>query len=182
MRVVTGTFQVSGRPQSIRYISVHRGCTQSREAPPIQATMKGGAMKYSTNPLFVVPVLIATMILVFARPSFSATSSERETLRGVAALNVLVTTRIGDEGAKRLGITKDQIQADTEQTLTKAGIKVAKNVRPYLLVSLSIISISHPLSFLASSAANSKITFTPTAILELITRGIFFSSEILFFL
>ncbi len=101
-------------------------------------------MKYSTNPLFVVPVLIATMILVFDQPSFSATSSERETLRGVAALNVLVATRIGDEGAKGLGITKDQIQADAETTLTKAGIKVAKNVRPYLLVSLSIISISHP--------------------------------------
>jgi hypothetical protein len=106
--------------------------------------MKGGTMKYSTNSLFVVPVLIATMILVFAQPSFSATSAERDTLRGVEALNVIIATRIGDEGAKRLGITKDQIQADTEQTLTKAGIKVAKNVRPYLLVSLSIISISHP--------------------------------------
>ena len=101
-------------------------------------------MKYSTNPLFVVPLLIATMLPVFDQPVFSATSVERETLRGVTALNVLVTTRIDDEGAKRLGITKDQIQADTEQILTKAGIKVARNVRPYLLVTLSIISISHP--------------------------------------
>jgi hypothetical protein len=101
-------------------------------------------MKYSTNPLFVVPVLIATMILFFAQPGFSATSAERETLRGVTALNVLVTTRMGDGGAQRLGITEDQIRADTEQTLTKAGIKVAGNIRPYLLVTLSIISISHP--------------------------------------
>jgi|GEM_PF-5944950 len=101
-------------------------------------------MKYSTNSLFVVPVLIAIMILLFAQPCFSATSAEKDTLRGVKSLNVIVTTRIGDEGAKRLGITQDQIQADTERTLTKAGIKVAKNVRPYLLVSLSIISISHP--------------------------------------
>ena len=101
-------------------------------------------MKYSTNPLFVVPVLIATMILFFDQPGFSATSAERETLRGVAAMNVLVTTRIGDRGAQRLGITEDQIQADTEQTLTKAGIKVAKDVRSYLLVSVSVISISHP--------------------------------------
>jgi L-lactate permease len=106
--------------------------------------MKGGAMKYSTNPLFVVPVLIATMILVFDQPSFSATSSEKETLRGVGSLNVLVTTRIDDKGAKGLGITNGQLQADAEETLTKAGIKVAKNVSPYLLVSLSIISISHP--------------------------------------
>ena len=106
--------------------------------------MKGSAMKYSTNPLFVVPVLIVTMILLFDQPCYSGTSAERETLRGVAALNVLVTTRIGDAGAKGLGITKEQIHADTVKTLTKAGIKVAKNVRPYLLVSLSIISISHP--------------------------------------
>jgi len=106
--------------------------------------MKGGAMKYGTSWLFVVLFLTASTILVFDQPCFSSTSAERETLRGVAALNVLVTTRIDDEGAKRLGITKDQIQADTEHTLTKAGIKVAKNVRPYLLVSLSIISISHP--------------------------------------
>ncbi len=144
MRVVTGTFQVSGRPQSIRFIMIRGGCTQSGEAHPIQATMKGGAMKYSTTPLFVVPILIATMILVLAQPSLSATSAERATLRGVTALNVIVTTRIDDEGAKRLGVTEAQIQADTEATLTKAGIKVAKNVRPYLLVSLSIISISHP--------------------------------------
>lgn len=101
-------------------------------------------MKYSTNSLFAVPVLITTMILVFAKPCFPATSAERETLRGVEALNVLVTTRIDDKGAKGLGITKDQIQADTEATLTKAGINVAKHVRSYLLVSLSIISISHP--------------------------------------
>ena len=106
--------------------------------------MKGDAMKYSASSLFIAPALIATTILVFAQPSFSATSAERETLRGVETLNVLVTTRIGDDGAKSLGITNDQIQADTEQTLTKAGIKVAKNVSPYLLVSLSIISISHP--------------------------------------
>jgi len=110
----------------------------------MQATTKGGAMKYGTSSLCVVPVLIATMILVLAQPCFSATADERDTLRGVEALNVLVTTRIGDEGAKRLGITKDQIQADTVATLTKAGIKVSKDVRPYLLVSLSIISISHP--------------------------------------
>ena len=101
-------------------------------------------MKYSTNPLFLVPVLIAAVILVFYQPSLAATSSERETLRGVAALNVLVTTRIGDEGAEGLGITDHQLQADAEGTLTKAGIKVAKNVPSYLLVSLSIISISHP--------------------------------------
>ena len=101
-------------------------------------------MKHGTKSLFVVPLLITAMILGLSRPSLSATSAEMETLRGVSALNVLVTTRIGDAGAKGLGITKEQIHADTVKTLTKAGIKVAKNVRPYLLVSLSIISISHP--------------------------------------
>lgn len=124
-------------------------------------------MKYSTKPLFLVPVLIATMILAFNQPSFSATSLERETLRGVAALNVLVTTRIGDEGAKGLGITKDQLQSDAEGTLTKAGIKVAKDVRSYLLVSLSIISISHPtVDGILAYVYTAQIKFRQGAVLD----------------
>jgi hypothetical protein len=129
--------------------------------------MKGGAMKYSTNSLFVVPLLIATVILVSSQPSLSATTAEMETLRGVPALNVLVTTRIGDKGAQGLGITKEQIQADTMKTLTKAGIKVAKNVRPYLLVSLSIISISHPtVDGILAYVYTAQIKFRQGAVLD----------------
>ncbi len=106
--------------------------------------MKGDVMKSITDPLLLVPVLIATMILVLAEPSFSATSAERETLRGVKALNVLVKARLDDKGAKALGITDAQLKADTEKTLKEAGIKVAGNVRPYLLLVVSVISISHP--------------------------------------
>ena len=84
------------------------------------------------------------MILVFSKPSFCGTSAERETLRGVKALNVVVKARIGDEGAKGLGISQGQLQADMEQTLRKAGIQVARNARPYLLLSVSLLSISHP--------------------------------------
>ena len=107
------------------------------------------------------------MLMVFCQPALSATSSEMETLRGVEALNVLVTTRIGDAGAKGLGITKELIQADTERTLTKAGIKVAKNARPYLLVSLSIISISHPtVDGILAYVYTAQIKFRQGAVLD----------------
>lgn len=106
--------------------------------------MKGDAMRGSTNPLLLVLVLLTTMILVVPEPSLSATSAERDTLRGVKALNVLVKARLGDKGAQALGITDAQLKADTEKTLREAGIHVAGNVRPYLLLVVSIISISHP--------------------------------------
>lgn len=102
-------------------------------------------MKGSTNRFLLVPILLAAVILVPAVPAYSATKAEKETLRGVKALNVLVKARLDDKEVKKLGITPEQLQADTEQTLRNAGIEVAKNARPYLLLSVSIISISHPL-------------------------------------
>ncbi len=101
-------------------------------------------MKDRTNPLFLVPILLALAVIALPEPSLSATSAERDTLRGVKALNVLVKARLGDEGAQALGITEAQLKADTEKTLQEAGIKVAGNVRPYLLLVVSVISISHP--------------------------------------
>ncbi len=97
-----------------------------------------------TNRPLLVLIFIAFVMLVLPRASFSSTSSEAETLRGVKALNVVVKARIGDEGAKGLGITQEQLQADVEQSLRQAGIRVAGNVRPYLLLSVSLFSISHP--------------------------------------
>jgi len=106
--------------------------------------MKGDAMRGSRNPFWLVFALIATMIAGLDTPSFSATSSERETLHGVEALNVLVRVKTQDAGARSLGITQEKLQKDLEETLTTAGIKVAPNARPYLLLSVSMISISHP--------------------------------------
>jgi hypothetical protein len=106
--------------------------------------MKGDAMRGSRNQLWLVLALIATMLAVFDKPSFSATSEERETLRGVEALRVIVRVRMADADAQSLGITQEGLQADLEKTLTTAGIKVAPNVKPYLLLSVSMISISHP--------------------------------------
>jgi hypothetical protein len=87
---------------------------------------------------------MAALILVFPRPSTPATSAERDTLRGVHAVNVLVKARLGDKGSKVLGITEEHLRADTEATLKNAGIQVDGNARPYLLLSVSLISISHP--------------------------------------
>jgi len=106
--------------------------------------MKGDAMRRRTIQVWLVFALIPTMLVVFDRPSFSATSAERETLHGVEALNVLVRVKMQDAGAQSLGITQEKLQKDLEQTLTTAGIRVAPNVRPYLLLSVSMISISHP--------------------------------------
>ena len=101
-------------------------------------------MRESRNQVRLVFALIATMLVVLDAPSFSATSEERETLRGVEALRVIVRVRMADAGAQSMGLTQERLQKDLEATLTGAGIRVAGNVKPYLLLSFSMISISHP--------------------------------------
>ena len=101
-------------------------------------------MRGSRNQFWLVLALIATMLVVFEQSSFSATSEEGKTLRGVESLRVIVRVRMADKDAQSLGITQEKLQKDLEETLTKAGIKVAPNVKPYLLLSFSMISISHP--------------------------------------
>lgn len=101
-------------------------------------------MKGSINRLVLVFALIMNLLVVLDKPSFSAESKEMETLRGVKAFDVFVRVRAGDAGAKKLGITQDQLQTDLEIKLKKAGIEVVRNAGPYLLLSVSIISISHP--------------------------------------
>jgi L-lactate permease len=105
---------------------------------------KGGAMNKSTSSFSVVLIPALLMWFVSAGPCFSATSAERESLRGVQALRVLVKAAFPDEAARALGITEEQLRADAEQTLRKAGIHVADHAGPYLLLSVSILSISHP--------------------------------------
>jgi hypothetical protein len=51
---------------------------------------------------------------------------------------------MADAGGQGLGLTQEKLEKDLEKTLTTAGIKIAPNVKPYLLLSFSIISISHP--------------------------------------
>ena len=101
--------------------------------------MRGG----KDQPWMVLAV-VAAIVVILDAPAFSATSEERETLRGVEGLRVLVRVRIADEGAQSLGLTQEKLQKDLEATLSTAGIKVAPNVKPYLLLSFSMISISHP--------------------------------------
>lgn len=101
-------------------------------------------MKVLTNSRFFVLVSIVSALVLFDEASFASTSAERDTLRGIAAVRVLVKASFADEGARSLGITEEQLLADAEQTLRRAGIKVASNVQPYLLLSVSILSISHP--------------------------------------
>lgn len=124
-------------------------------------------MKGSVNRLVVVIALIMTMLVVLDQPSFSAESREKETLRGVEAFDVLVRVRAGDAGAKKLGITQDQLQADLETTLKKAGIKVVRNAGPYLLLSVSIISISHPrIDGILAYVSSAQLKFRQGAVLD----------------
>ena len=101
-------------------------------------------MRGGKDQLWMVLAVIAATVVIFDTPAFSATSEERETLRGVEAVRVLVRVRMADTGAQSLGLTQEKLQKDLEETLTSAGIKVAPNVKPYLLLSFSMISISHP--------------------------------------
>ena len=124
-------------------------------------------MRRSVARAGIVFALTVGMLAVLDKPCFSAESQERETLRGVEALDVFVRVRAGDAGAKKLGITQERIHRDLEERLRKAGIKVVKDVGPYLLLSVSIISISHPtvdgiLAYLSSE----QLKFRQGAVLD----------------
>jgi hypothetical protein len=106
--------------------------------------MKGAAMKGSVTRFAIIFTLTGLLLGVWGNPSFSAESQERESLRGVEAFGVFVRVRAGDAGAKKLGITREKLQRDVEARLGKAGIRIAENVGPHLLLSVSLISISHP--------------------------------------
>jgi hypothetical protein len=101
-------------------------------------------MKGRVNRPDIAFALIVVLLAVLDQPAFSAESQERESLQGIESFGVFVRVRAGDAGARKLGITQDQLQRDLEERLRKAGIGVVENVRPYLLLSVSIISISHP--------------------------------------
>jgi len=101
-------------------------------------------MTGSATRRFFVLAVTASLLAIVGKPSFSAESKERNTLRGAGALKVFVRLRTGDAAATRLGITQDQLQTDLEKKLQKAGIPLSKNAGSYLVLSVSILSISHP--------------------------------------
>jgi L-lactate permease len=101
-------------------------------------------MKQSATSFSLVLILASIALVMSSRPCLSATSAEKGTLRGVQGLRVIVKAAFPDEAARTLGITEDQLKADTEHTLRKAGIQVADQAGPYLLLSVSVLSISHP--------------------------------------
>ena len=101
-------------------------------------------MKASEIRFAIVFALIGVMLGILEKPAFPAESKERESLQGIGAFGLFVRVRAGDAGAEKLGITEEQLQQDVEARLGKAGIKVVQNVEPYLLLSVSIISLSHP--------------------------------------
>jgi hypothetical protein len=77
-------------------------------------------------------------------PVFSAEELERETLRGVKGFDLFVRVRARDAGAKQLGITQDLVRRDVEERLEKAQVKPVRNAGAHLIVTVSILSISHP--------------------------------------
>ena len=101
--------------------------------------MRGSAVRR----LFALAVT-ASVLAIPGKPSFSAESRETSTLRGAGALKVFVRLKVGDAGAQRLGLTQNQLQTDLEAKLKKAAIPLAKNAGSYLVLSVSILSISHP--------------------------------------
>ena len=124
-------------------------------------------MKGSINRLVLVFALIMNLLVVLDKPSFSAESGEKETLRGVNGFDVFVRVRAGDAGADQLGITQDQLQTDLQTTLKKAGIRVMKNAGPYLLLSVSLISISHPrVDGILAYVSSVQLKFRQRAVLD----------------
>jgi hypothetical protein len=89
--------------------------------------------------------VIIVMVLVCVVPSALALDSDvnRETLRGLKGVRVLVEDLASEVG--KAGLTKNQLQADIEDKLRKAGIKAltqdecfATPGEPYLYVNINL--------------------------------------------
>jgi hypothetical protein len=111
--------------------------------------------------------LLVAILAVGDGPAFSAQEREKKTLRGVEGFDVFVRVRARDAGAKALGVTQEQVQRDLEARLEKARIRVVRNARAHLLLSVSIISISHPrVDGILAYVSTAQLKFRQGAVLE----------------
>jgi hypothetical protein len=84
----------------------------------------------------VVGIAAAIVIVCLGVPSFSWAYDQKENLRGLKAVKVVVEPISSD--IERLGLTKNQIQSNVETQIRRAGIKVVNIYQPPAMTALYI--------------------------------------------
>jgi hypothetical protein len=85
---------------------------------------------------FVVLMIAGLVIVCLGLPSYSQAFDQKDVLRGLTGIKVVVEPITPD--IERLGLTKNQIQSNVESQIRKVGIKVLKNFKPPAMTSLYI--------------------------------------------
>jgi hypothetical protein len=92
---------------------------------------------------FALPLIAVFLLGSGTRLAGLDSENSRPTLKGITEVAVVVE----DPGADAIkdGLTIDQLQTDVELRLRKAGIKVSKEVSPYLYVNAHLLkSTTYP--------------------------------------
>jgi hypothetical protein len=81
-------------------------------------------------------IVVVLLMVCLGKPAFAFTYDQRESLRGLKALKVVIES-IPLE-IERLGLTRKDIQSDVETKLRKAGIKVLPAYKPPSMTTLYV--------------------------------------------
>jgi hypothetical protein len=85
---------------------------------------------------FFLAIAVALALVCLGRPSFSWAFDQKEVLRGLKGVKVVVE-RI-DPAVERLGLTQSQIQRNVEAQIRKVGIRVLNYYKPPAMTALYV--------------------------------------------
>jgi len=85
--------------------------------------------------IFIV-IAAALVIVCLGLPSSSRAFDQKEVLRGLKGIKVIVETITPD--IERIGLTKNQIQRNVESQIRKVGIKVLNTYKPPAMTALYV--------------------------------------------
>jgi hypothetical protein len=81
-------------------------------------------------------IVVAIVIVSLGLPSFSWAYDQKEVLRGLKGIKVVVENINPD--VRRLGLNQSQIQSNVEAQIRRVGIKVLKAYQPPALTALYV--------------------------------------------
>jgi hypothetical protein len=84
----------------------------------------------------LVTIVAALVIICLGLPSFSFAYDQKEVLRGLKGVKVVVENINPD--VQRLGLTQSRIQSNVEDQIRKVGIKILKAYKPPAMTGLYI--------------------------------------------
>jgi hypothetical protein len=81
-------------------------------------------------------IVVAVVIVSLGLPSFSWAYDQKEVLRGLKGIKVVVENI--DPRVERLGLSQSQIQSNVEAQIRRVGIKILKTYKPPAMTALYV--------------------------------------------